>query len=293
MTKIAFIIYRNWAYKILTNTLKKIKKKNIILITNKIPEFNIKKLKIKKFKIDPNNNILIYKILKNNQVDIAFFYGWSWLVSNKVIDNFLCICLHPSKLPLFRGGSPIQNQILRGVYDSAVTVFRMNKKIDQGQIFMQKRLSLKGDIKEILLNISKIGTKITFKLLNKFNKKKIIFFKQKGKASFYKRRTEKDNQKNLNDLKKITYYQLHDYLRSLKYPYPGLKVILKNKKINLIRIKKIKKTFKVTELKKNKYLKLKDSFAEIIKYTVAKFQTFKNLAKSLIAMSIIYTSFFK
>jgi len=271
MTKIAFIIYRNWAYKILTNTLKKIKKKNIILITNKIPEFNIKKLKIKKFKIDPNNNILIYKILKNNQVDIAFFYGWSWLVSNKAIDNFLCICLHPSKLPLFRGGSPIQNQILRGVYDSAVTVFRMNKKIDQGQIFMQKRLSLKGDIKEILLNISKIGTKITFKLLNKFNKKKIIFFKQKGKASFYKRRTEKDNQKNLNDLKKITYYQLHDNLRSLKYPYPGLKVILKNKKINLIRIKKIKKTFKVTELKKNKYLKLKDSFAEIIKYTVAKF----------------------
>ena len=111
LTKIAFIIYRNWAYKILTNTLKKIKKKNIILITNKIPEFNIKKLKIKKFKIDPNNNILIYKILKNNQVDIAFFYGWSWLVSNKVIDNFLCICLHPSKLPLFRGGSPIQNQI--------------------------------------------------------------------------------------------------------------------------------------------------------------------------------------
>ena len=147
----------------------------------------------------------------------------------------------------------------------------MNKKIDQGKIFMQKRLSLKGDIKEILLNISKIGTKITFKLLSKFNKKKIIFFKQKGKASFYKRRTEKDNQKNLNDLKKITYYQLHDYLRSLKYPYPGLKVILKNKKINLIRIKKIKKTFKVTELKKNKYLKLKDSFAEIIKYTVAKF----------------------
>ena len=271
MTKIAFIIYRNWAYKILNNTLKKIKKKNIILITNKEPEFNIKKLKIKKFKIDQNNNILIYKILKNNKIDIAFFYGWSWLVSNKIIDNFLCICLHPSKLPLFRGGSPIQNQILRGVYDSAVTVFRMNKKIDRGPIFMQRKLSLKGDIKEILLNISKIGTKITFKFLSKFNKKKLIFFKQKGKASFYKRRTDKDNQKNLNDLKKITYLQLHDYLRSLKHPYPGLKIILKNKKINLTKIKKIKKNFKLTEFKKNKYLKLKDSYAEIIKYTVAKF----------------------
>ena len=93
MTKIAFIIYRNWAYKILTNTLKKINNKNIILITNKIPEFNIKKLKIKKFKINPSNNILIYKILKDNQVDIAFFYGWSWFISNKTINNFLCIYL--------------------------------------------------------------------------------------------------------------------------------------------------------------------------------------------------------
>jgi len=271
MTKIAFIIYRKWAYKILNDILKKIKRKNIILICNKEPEFNIKKLKIKKFKIDPANNILIYKILKDNQVDVAFFYGWSWHISNKVIDNFLCICLHPSKLPLFRGGSPIQNQILRGVYNSAVTVFRMNKKIDRGPIFMQKKLSLKGEIKEILLNISKIGTKITFKLLSKLSKNKLIFFKQKGKASFYKRRIEKDNQKNLNDLKKITYYQLYDYLRSLKHPYPGLKVILKNKKINLIKIKKIKKTFKVTESKKNKYLILKDSFAEIIRYTVAKY----------------------
>ena len=72
------------------------------------------------------------------------------------------------------------------------------------------------------------------------------------------------------DLKKITYYQLYDYLRSLKHPYPGLKVILKNKKINLIKIKKIKKNFKITGSKKNKYLILKDSFAEIIRYTVAK-----------------------
>ena len=40
MTKIAFIVYRNWAYKILNNILKKINKKNIILITNKEPEFD-------------------------------------------------------------------------------------------------------------------------------------------------------------------------------------------------------------------------------------------------------------
>ena len=171
--KIAFIIYREWAFKILAKILAEKKNYNIILITSLKPEFKISKLNVKKFKINPHNNISIYKILKKNDIDIALFYGWSWLLSKKIIKDFLCICLHPSKLPLFRGGSPIQNQILRGINNSAVTIFRMEKKIDQGPIFMQKKLSLKGDINKIFNNISKIGTIITLKLLDSFKKKKI------------------------------------------------------------------------------------------------------------------------
>ena len=136
-------------------------------------------------------------LLQIKNVGIVILAGWSWIIKNDDLSNNLFVGLHPSDLPNYSGGSPIQNQILRGVYDSAVTVFRMNKKIDRGPIFMQKKLSLKGDINEIFLNISKIGTKITFKLLSKFSTKKLIFSKQKGKASFYKRRTEKDNQKKL------------------------------------------------------------------------------------------------
>ena len=47
--------------------------------------------------------------------------------------------LHPSKLPLFAGGSPLQNQIIRNVKQSAVTLFIMNEKIDQGNIIAQKK----------------------------------------------------------------------------------------------------------------------------------------------------------
>ena len=111
------------------------------MITNKNAEFEKKKLKIKNFEVNSNDNKKIYEILKNNQIDIVFIYGWSWIISNKIIDKFLCICLHPSKLPLFRGGSPIQNQILRGINKSAVSIFKMNKYIDRGDIFMQKELS--------------------------------------------------------------------------------------------------------------------------------------------------------
>ena len=51
--------------------------------------------------------------------------------------------LHPSPLPKYRGGSPIQNQIIRGVVDSMVTIFVMNDKIDAGDIIAQSPFLLR------------------------------------------------------------------------------------------------------------------------------------------------------
>lgn len=273
MKNIAFIIYRGWAYKIFSNILKKNINDKIILITNKNAEFETKKLKIKNFVINANDNKKIYEILKNNQIDIVFIYGWSWIIGNKIINKFLCICLHPSKLPLFRGGSPIQNQILRGINKSAVSIFKMNKYIDRGDIFMQKKLSLKGNMKKILSEISNIGFKITLKLLEKFKKNKLKFFKQRGKNSYFKRRNSKDNIISVEGLKKISYSELSDYVRCLQDPYPGFKVFLKNKTIKIIKIKKYKKTIGLNLLKKekNKYLELKDSCVKVIKSKTIKF----------------------
>ena len=273
MKNIAFIIYRGWAYKIFSNILKKNINDKIILITNKNAEFETKKLKMKNFVITPNDNKKIYEILKNNQIDIVFIYGWSWIISNKIIDKFLCICLHPSKLPLFRGGSPIQNQILRGINKSAVSIFKMNKYIDRGDIFMQKELSLKGDMKKILFQISIIGFKITLKLLEKFKKNKIKFFKQKGKQSFFKRRTGKDNIISVKELKKISYSKFSDYVRCLQDPYPGFKVVSKDKTIKIIKIKKYKKDLglNLKKKEKDKYLELKDACAKVIKSKTIKF----------------------
>ena len=48
--------------------------------------------------------------------------------------------LHPSALPKFRGGSPIQNQIIRNIKNSKVTLFKMNEKIDAGPIILSKKV---------------------------------------------------------------------------------------------------------------------------------------------------------
>ena len=74
------------------------------------------------------------ELILNYDPDLVFFYGWSWKVSNEIITRFKCLMLHPSPLPKYRGGSPIQNQIINGETKSQVTIFLMNKELDAGPI---------------------------------------------------------------------------------------------------------------------------------------------------------------
>ena len=65
------------------------------------------------------------------------------------------MCFHESDLPKFRGGSPLQNQIVRGITKTKTTAFLMNEKIDGGDIIMKKSLSLEGNLQDIFERMKK------------------------------------------------------------------------------------------------------------------------------------------
>ena len=70
--------------------------------------------------------------------DLVLFYGWSDIIASEIISEYSCLMLHPSPLPKYRGGSPIQNQIINGEVDSAVSIFLMDEGIDTGPICDRK-----------------------------------------------------------------------------------------------------------------------------------------------------------
>ena len=244
MTKIAFIIYRNWAYEILTAIKKKFKKKvKIILITPKKVEFRNSNRII----INPNNNSQIYSILKKNKIDIVFYYGWSWIVSEKIYKNFLSFCLHPSKLPKFKGGTPIQHQIIRNIKNSAISIFKISKKIDGGDIYKQSKLSLKGSLKYIFLRITKSGILTTYQLIKDFQNNNLKLIKQKkNNFKVLKRRKNRESKIDLDKLKSKNFIYLKNFIRMLDDPYPNAYIELNNKKIY---IKKVKKNYQKKNIK--------------------------------------------
>jgi methionyl-tRNA formyltransferase len=188
--------YRDWAFEIYKN----IDSKNLYFIKRK-------------------GDFSIDKVLEINP-DLILFYGWSWMIPKETVEKFYCVMLHPSPLPKYRGGSPIQNQIINGEKESSVTLFKINSEIDAGQIIDQESFSLEGDLEKVLERIITLGTKLTNKMLNNF--KSIKLRKQnENEATLYKRRKPEESEIFAKDFNDLTAKQVHNKIRCLQDPYPN------------------------------------------------------------------------
>lgn len=222
------------------------KKNKILIITKKI-------WNKENFKIVPKKNFLIlnklnYKTIKKINPKIIFFIHWSKFIEKKIFENFECIQFHSTDLPFGRGGSPIQNQILMGVKNTKITAFKMSKKIDCGPFLLKRFLKLQGSAQEIYINMEKISLQMIVKISKM---EKLLFKKQIGKVTTFKRRRKNQSQIKLNKINNIE--KLYDYIRMLDaddYPkafmklYPFIAKLSNAKLIN----KKLKATI---EFEKN------------------------------------------
>ena len=64
--------------------------------------------------------------------DYIMFPHWSHRVDKNIVNQFKCICFHSAPLPYGRGGSPIQNMIIRGHKETEVCSLLMEKDFDTG-----------------------------------------------------------------------------------------------------------------------------------------------------------------
>ncbi|MFZ4536849.1 formyltransferase family protein [Propionivibrio sp.] len=158
------------------------------------------------------------EVLRDFRPDFVLFYGWSWYVSEQLLNDFKCLMLHPSPLPKYRGGSPIQNQIIAGEIDSKVTIFLMNSEIDAGDIAAQESFSLSGSITDIFSRIEKLGIELTSRILDSnFNPSP----QDHTNATYCKRRKPEDSEITLNELIEKDSVYLYNKIRMLADPYPN------------------------------------------------------------------------
>jgi methionyl-tRNA formyltransferase len=157
--------------------------------------------------------------------DVVFFVGWSWKVEKNIIDDYECICMHPSPLPKYRGGSPLQHQIINGETMSAVTFFRMTNKIDKGNILAHYEFSLAGSLKQVINRIIPLSITGIFHILNNDIEE---LEQDESIATIYKRRKPIESEILKSDLEQFTSKEIHNKIRCLQDPYPNAFIVCKD-----------------------------------------------------------------
>lgn len=86
----------------------------------------------------------LYEELKAFEPELLITAAYGQYVPTKILalPSIDAINLHASLLPRHRGGAPIQRAILEGDQETGISVMRMRKQLDAGEVFHQVRLPI-------------------------------------------------------------------------------------------------------------------------------------------------------
>jgi len=134
-----------------------------------------------------------YCLIKN--FDLVFILSYHKLIPAKnLTQNKHNIVIHASNLPKGKGWSPLFHQVIAGKRKIVFSVFEANKNCDSGRIYLKKTLKLNGLelYEELRVKQAEFTIKLCLEVVKykKFKKS----YKQKGKESFYPKRSPKDSQ---------------------------------------------------------------------------------------------------
>jgi len=139
--------------------------------------------------------------------DKIFIPHWSYIIPENIYSNFECIVFHMTDLPFGRGGSPLQNLVVRGFKTTKISALRVVKELDAGDIYLKQELSLEGNATAIFER----ANSIIENMIRTITENKIIPEPQVGEIVHFKRRKlEESDISGINEIGKI-----YDYIRML------------------------------------------------------------------------------
>lgn len=147
----------------------------------------------------------------------VFFLHWSWKVPAEIVKNFECICFHMTDVPYGRGGSPLQNLIMRGHRETKLTALRMVEEFDAGPVYLKEDLSLEGSAEEIYIRAARLSADMIKRIIEE----KIVPSEQVGTPTVFQRRKPSESEIGRCE----TLQSLYDFIRMLDaetYPHAFL-----------------------------------------------------------------------
>ncbi len=282
MIRIGYFGYRQWAFTILDRLSKQLDPAKSTIVTIGTVKYDQEIIDYTKYRnlffLEPTKKQDFIRFVQDARLTVALFYGWSWIVPKALTDHLDCLCLHPSLLPRYRGGTPFQHQILNNEQEGGLTIFRMNDILDGGDILAQKSFSLAGTLKDILDRVVEEGVSATLDIINAYEQGTVKYVPQTNLDEFpaYPRRKPEQSEVKFEQLSTLTCNDFYNFVRALDDPFPNCFITLSDHTILLLQeVRKIDNdlpgqvffdgTPDTLSRTGSTYIKLKDGIIDVIR----------------------------
>ncbi len=132
----------------------------------------------------------------NLQADVAVVVAYGLILPQEILEGtkFGCVNIHPSLLPKWRGASPIQRPLMAGDRETGITIIKMDKGVDSGEIMVQEKFPLDGSetYADLAEKLSQMGAKILIKTLKNLRDGNVVLSKQDDALASYAKKIDKE-----------------------------------------------------------------------------------------------------
>ncbi len=154
--------------------------------------------------VSPNNkNELILESSKTN-ADYFIVAAYGFIFDETILNTpkFGCFNVHGSLLPKYRGPSPIQEALLQGDTKTGVSIIKMDRGVDTGNLLAKKGVEIEpsDNFETLSHKIAFAGAELLLKNLLSANPSELKLAPQKGEASYTKQIKKEDGFVSAKDL---------------------------------------------------------------------------------------------
>jgi len=194
-----------------------------------------------------NNNDCV-EAIKRHKIDWLFIIGWSQIADTSVLDAPCrgVLGIHPTLLPIGRGRAAIPWAILKDLPETGVTLFKLDKGVDTGDILQQRVIPLTktATATELYDQVNEAHVELIKGIFPRLEGDQVKLKKQEDSlATEWPGRGPEDGEIDL----KGSVLEAERLIRAVTRPYPGAFFVQNGKKTIVWRAQNIHKKVSSTD----------------------------------------------
>lgn len=154
-------------------------------------------LKLPFLQPDEPNSETVINTLKSFRPDLFVVISYGHILKEPLLNipKFFSLNVHASLLPKYRGAAPINWAIINGESQTGISIIKMNARMDEGDILLQKKMDIQKDDTALILEekLSLLASESSNEAINLVQGGKEQFMKQDDADVSFAPKLKKDD----------------------------------------------------------------------------------------------------